>query len=196
MRLFWQALCTALLVAACGEPPPANYANATVESTPTELGEGDRIHLRVFYGSQSMQQEYTLGEDGTIAIQFIGEVVATGKTKNQLEKEIRDKLADGYLKDPIVAIDVKLSLSKKLSVFGEVSKPGSVVYSPGMSIVEVLSEVGGFTPLAKKNDVKVTRVEGSEKRRYNVPVEAIAESKAEMFLVQPGDVVFVPRRGW
>jgi len=185
-----------LAITACGGPTATEYPTQVVESVPSTIGEGDRIELRVFYGSNELKQEYTIGDDGTIAVPFIGDVTANGKSKDELETEVQAKLADGYLVNPVVSVDIKESVSKKLSVFGEVGKPGTLDVTVGMTIVDAISQAGGFTPLAKKNEVSVTRVEGNEKRRYTVPVEAIAENKAKMFMVQPGDVVFVPQRRW
>jgi protein involved in polysaccharide export with SLBB domain len=77
-------------------------------------------------------------------------------------------------------------------VIGQVVKNGSVKFTPGMTITEIIAQSGGFTPLARKNMVKVSR----GKAVYKIPVEMIAEGKRPNFPMMPGDEVFVPERAW
>ncbi len=119
-----------------------------------------------------------------------------GKTPADVERELRERLAEGYLKNPQVSVLVKEYKSKKISVFGQVREPGTFAYSEGMTVVEAVAQAGGFTDLARKNAVSVTRAMGKEKTKFTVPVEDIGEGKADNFYLRPGDVVFVPRRLW
>jgi protein involved in polysaccharide export with SLBB domain len=65
-----------------------------------------------------------------------------------------------------------------------------------MTIVEAIAQSGGFSPLARKNMVKVTRILDGKKETYKLPVEMIAEGKRPNFPMAPGDEVFVPERPW
>jgi polysaccharide export outer membrane protein len=182
--------------AACSEPP-ANYPEAGMAEVEDEtLGVGDRIEVRVYFGSQEKTSEYSIASTGNISVWFIGEVQAAGKTQAELEQSIQAKLADGYLVNPVVSVDVKEARSKKVSVLGEVKRPGTLAFIGGMTIIDALAQAGGLTPMARKNSVKVTRIEGSKKRAYTVPVKSIAGNRAAMFTLMPGDVVFVPERRW
>ena len=127
-------------------------------------------------------------------MQYIGDVVAAGKTVQELQDEIRSKLADGYLRDPVVNISLTEANSTKVSVFGQVQKAGTIHFQPGMSIVDAIAQSGGFTPMAKKNEVQVTRVEKGRKVTYSVPVQAIGEGDRANFTLYAGDVIFVPER--
>ena len=118
------------------------------------------------------------------------------KTPPEVEQVIRERLADGYIKEPQVSVLIKEYRSKSVSVFGQVKKPGTLPYAGGMTVVEAISQAGGFTEMARKNAVTVTRVTKGKKTNYTVPVESIGEGKADNFMVRPGDVVFVPRRMW
>jgi polysaccharide export outer membrane protein len=86
--------------------------------------------------------------------------------------------------------------SLKCSVFGQVAKSGTIKFTPGMTIVEAIAQSGGFSPLARKNMVKVTRLLDGKKETYKLPVEMIAEGKRPNFPMMPGDEVFVPERPW
>jgi polysaccharide export outer membrane protein len=86
--------------------------------------------------------------------------------------------------------------SQKLSVFGQVSRSGSIKFTPGMTIVDAIANSGGFSPMARKNMVKVTRILNGKAEIYKIPVEMIAEGSRPNFPVMPGDQVFVPERPW
>lgn len=183
------------LAAGCSDPPPSQYPTQQVYVEDTTLGPGDVFEVRVFR-QDDMTGTYSVSSEGTISFPLVGVVEVAGKTPAEIERELRDRLADGYLREPQVSVLVKEYRSKKISVFGQVRDPGTFAFSEGMTVVEALARAGGFTDLARKNAVTVTRKLDAESKRYTVPVEDIGEGKAENFYVRPGDVVFVPRRLW
>lgn len=181
--------------ASCSDPPPSEYPSQQVYAEDTTLGPGDVFEVRVFQ-QEKMSQVYSASAEGTISFPLIGEVEVNGKSPAQLETEIRDRLADGYLNDPQVSVLVKEYKSKKISVFGQVRKPGTLGFTDGMTVIEAVSQAGGFTPMARENAVTITREVGADKTTYTVPVESIGKGKAKQFYIRPGDVIFVPHRRW
>jgi polysaccharide export outer membrane protein len=178
---------------ACGDNPPVVYPTvAPFDETQLALGPGDKIELTIYYGSKQTKATYTLDAAGQMEVQYIGAVLAGGKTKRAIQEEIQSRLADGYLKDPVVSQKVVEINYLKCSVIGQVIKNGSVKFTPGLTITEVIAQSGGFTPLARKNMVRVTR----GKETYKIPVELIAEGQRPNFPMMPGDEVFVPERPW
>jgi len=185
------------LLASCHDDPPVTYPTiANFDQSKLPLGAGDKVNLTVFYGSHSIQAPYTLDSSGVIAVQFIGDVIASGKTLGELQKEIHDRLADGYLQEPIVSLNLVELNSQTLSVAGMVGKNGNIRFTPGMTITDVIAQSGGFTPLARKNMVKVTRTQNNAKQTYKLPVEMMSEGERPNFQMMPGDEVFVPERPW
>lgn len=186
-----------LLSAACRDNPPVTYPTAvTVDQSRFPLGPGDKLALTVFYGSKSMSATYALDESGEISVQFIGTVHAGGKLVGAVQEEIRQRLADGYLQEPIVSLNVTELNSLTLSVSGMVGKTGNVRFTPGMTITDLIAQSGGFTPLARKNMVKVIREVNGTKQTFKLPVEMISEGERPNFPMMPGDEVFVPERPW
>jgi len=186
-----------LVCASCHDDPPVVYPTiAPLDMDKLALGAGDKLSLTVFYGSHSIQAAYTLDNSGQISVQFIGDVAANGKTLGQVRDDIKARLADGYLNDPIVSLTITEINSLTLSVSGMVAKTGAVKFSPGITITEVIAQSGGFTPMARKNMVKVTRMLNGAKETYKLPVERIAEGERPNFPMLPGDEVFVPERAW
>jgi len=186
-----------LVGTSCHDDPPVIYPTiAPLNMDKLALGTGDKLSLTVFYGSHSIQAAYTLDNSGQISVQFIGDVEANGKTLDQVRDDIKKRLADGYLNDPIVSLTITEINSLTLSVSGMVAKTGAVKFAPGITITEVIAQSGGFTPMARKNMVKVTRMLNGTKETYKLPVELIAEGERPNFPMLPGDEVFVPERAW
>jgi protein involved in polysaccharide export with SLBB domain len=186
-----------LFAVGCGDNPPVVYPTvAPFDATQLALGPGDKLQLTIFYGAKEQKATYSLDGSGQMEVQFIGTVTAGGKTTNLVQKEIQDRLADGFLVNPVVSLTVVEINSLKCSVFGQVARSGSVKFTPGMTITEAIAQSGGFSPLARKNMVKVTRQIEGKKETYKIPVELIAEGRRPNFPMMPGDEVFVPERAW
>lgn len=195
MRRVLLLVALAVSLAACRDNPPIHYPTTppTQEVEPL-LGPGDVIELVIYYGTNESKATYRLGPTGGLSVQFIGDVDANGKTMAALQEEIRAKLADGYLKEPIVQLTLVEANSARVSIFGQVQKAGTIKYVPGMTIVEAVAQSGGFTAMARKNMVQVTRMIDGKKTTYTVPVELIGEGRRPNFIMAAGDVVFVPER--
>jgi len=109
---------------------------------------------------------------------------------------IEHKLGERFLRDPQVSIFIKEYNSKKVSIFGQVTKPGTFKFEDGMSVIQAVSMAGGFTEKAAKDDTNVTRLIDGSERKFPVPVESIAKGEAKNFFLQPGDIVYVPESIW
>lgn len=190
MGLLW-------LAGGCRDNPPVNYPLvAPVDESKLSLGPRDKLELTIYYGSRENKATYTLDDLGTMEVQYIGSVSASGKTVDAIKNEIQARLADGYINNPIVSLSVVEINSLKLSVLGQVMRSGNIRFKPKMLITEAIAEVGGFSPMARKNMVRVTRVVAGKKETYKIPVELISEGQRPNFPLLPGDEVFVPERPW
>ncbi len=195
MRILNFIVLVVLFTMGCGDPPASEYPTQEAHTGDATFAPGDTFEVRI-YRQEDMSGAYEVSGEGTISFPLIGIVEAKGKTPSQVEREIHDRLADGYLKNPNVSVLVKELKSKSVSVLGEVSKPVTLVFADGMTIVDVIARAGGFTAMARKNAVTVTRTTDQKKTRYTVPVADIGNGKADNFFIRPGDVINIPRRVW
>ena len=190
-------LALALLAAnfACAtRPPPPNGSIHAVELTPEErLGIDDVFEVRVL-GEADLSGAYRIAADGTIDYPFIGRVAVVGMHSGEVQELIATKLADGYLKKPQVSLMVKEWNSRKVSVIGQVQKPGSVIYFTNMTIVDAIAAAGGFTGIASKNSVTLRREEKGSVQSQNYPVADISEGRAPNVVLRPGDILVVEER--
>lgn len=119
------------------------------------LGPEDVIEITV-WGQQDLQRQVAVSLDGMITFPLIGEVKAAGKSPQDLEKSLAAKLANGYLVNPQVTVNVKEYKSQKVYIMGEVKNPGTYPVTKKNDLLYTLSLAGGFTPNAG-NDVLVVR---------------------------------------
>ena len=109
------------------------------------LGPGDTIEVAVF-DHDELSGDHQVTVDGLIAIPLVGEVLVRGRTIEELEQEISDRLRGGVLVDPKVTI--RFVDYRPVMVIGGVMRPGNHDYIPGMTILEAIGAAGGHTPEA------------------------------------------------
>ncbi len=188
-----------LVVALCGCHPSANdpsqaiLAQAGGLADDLALGPGDRFDVRVF-GEPDFTGTYRVDPDGTISYPYIGTIKVEGLRPNELARTLRDRLEQNYLRHPQVTILVQEQVSKKITVLGQVSHPGTFPYTANMNLVEAITMAGGFTPLAWRDRTKITRIENGKKLSIEVPAGSMGEGRARNIPVRPGDIVAVPER--
>ena len=113
------------------------------------IGREDILDITVWQ-APDLTKSVVVGSDGTIDYPLLGNIQAVGLTTDQLQKQIEEKLAKGYVKSPQVAVSVKEFNSKKVLVFGEVSKPGLYKLRREIPLLELLFMVGGVSTSAKR----------------------------------------------
>ena len=159
-------------------------------STKPTLGTGDVFVIKVFE-EDALSGEYRVDAAGNISFPLVGQIKADGKTSGDVSAELQEKLSQ-FLKKPFVSLLVKEFNSKKVHVLGQVSKPGSFPYADHMSIIQAITEAGGFTDRAAKNAVNVTRRMDGRDKRVVVEVDEIGKGRKPNFNLAPNDIVYIP----
>ena len=107
-------------------------------------------------GGQQRVLGYLVDTNGNIDFPILGEIHVEGLTRMQLTELIKNKLIEGDLiKDPIVTVQF---LNFKISVMGEVGRPGSFTISGDrITLLEALSMAGDLTIYGRRDRVGVIR---------------------------------------
>ncbi|CAN5387844.1 hypothetical protein BH09MYX1_BH09MYX1_19820 [soil metagenome] len=180
-------------VACSGNVPPPRNLPAPVLST--TLGPGDVLEITVV-GEKELPKEYRVAGDGTLDFPYVPHLPASGLEPQQLADHLKKKLVDGkILTDPQLSVIVKSYASKKVSIIGQVNKPGSVPWTDGVKLVDVVSQAGGFTSIADSKHVILTRQTGPNKSvTVVVSVDAITDGEQPDIALQAGDTIKVDAR--
>lgn len=161
------------------------------------LGAGDRFDL-VIVGEEKLPKEYTVAPDGTVDFPWIRRQSVVGLEPQELAASVKKQLADGrFLADATVIVSVKELTSKRITLGGQVARPGEIPYTAALSLYRAIVSAGGFTPLADKTNVLVTRkVKGGGTKTVSFSVEEISEGRAPDVPLQAGDNIFVYDRNF
>jgi polysaccharide export outer membrane protein len=148
------------------------------------IGPQDVLSIIVF-GEPEFSNKYTVEQDGTFTYPQLGRIKAGGLTLKALEDEIRRQLADGFFRNPQVAVKVDDYKSQRILVMGEVRSPGPITLKAGMTLLEAIAQAGSTTPSASDEAVVV--------RPRQKPRAASAEGEADLIRVsltkiQAGDL--------
>ncbi|MFH1282282.1 MAG: polysaccharide biosynthesis/export family protein [bacterium] len=152
---------------------------------------GDLLSI-IVYPAEELSREVIVQPDGRITMPMIGEVLASGETKEKLGKELVNKLKI-YVSKPEVSIAVKRYSKKKVFLTGEVTRPGDHDYKDEIRLLESISQAGGFTDKANLRDIRVYRGEGQDRKVFELNLEDVFKSGdfTKDFTLFPGDVVEV-----
>ena len=186
----------AALTAGCrsgGGRPSAPVHEILIEPD-EQLGVDDVFEVRVA-GETDMSGLYRVTGDGSVDFPYVGRLQVIGLRSGDVQRTISDKLkTEKILVSPQVVVMVKEWNSRKVSVLGQVNKPGSVAYFPRMTIVDAIAAAGGFTGIAAKNNVSVRRENKGKVESKSYPVADISEGRAGNVYLLPGDVLVVDER--
>lgn len=186
------ALIALLVAPACrstltGPWPPIQ---ATVQEY--RIGPGDVIRVAVF-GNTDLSSRVTVRPDGRITLPLLGEISATGKTVNDVTREI----TEGYrrfVQDARVAVVIEEVHSYRVFVLGKVTRPGEFEARTPLTITQAMALAGGTTRGANVDGIVVLR-RGTNGRdeRYEVSMTDILEGHTQQnFTLRSGDTIMVP----
>ena len=167
------------------------------------VGPQDVLTIQVF-DQPDLGGKFTVEADGTFSFPLIGRVKAGGLTLRAFENELKKRLADGYFRNPQVAVGVEQYRSQRVFVMGEVRQPGPVSLTGGMTLIEALARAGSTLPSASGEVAIVRAPQGARG-----PVLPGEQAGAELFRatirdleagalkqnieLRDGDTIFVPR---
>jgi polysaccharide export outer membrane protein len=182
---FWAVL--ALLLAFAG--------TAHAAANDFTIQAGDVLQITV-WKEDGLDREVLVLPDGTITFPLVGTIKVQDLSPGTLQLAIKDKLQSA-IPDASVTVAVKAPLGHKVNVLGQVQKPGEVLMSTRMSVMQALSQAGGLTPYAKESGILIIRQTKDGKKSIEYPYDDISRGRDldKDIDLMPGDVVFVPTAG-
>jgi len=173
-----------LFAAACFAGPAAAQAPASGE----EFQVGDRILLRVD-GEKDLSDTFTVAAGPLVNLPVIGAIPLSGVRRASLEAYFTERLGR-YLKNPVVRVMTLL----RLSIVGEVEKPGFYAVPGDIVLGDALMRAGGLTREAKFKALQIDR-EGQSIWRGESLQTAIAEGRTiDQLGLRGGDRIVIPRQ--
>jgi polysaccharide export outer membrane protein len=153
------------------------------------IGIPDLLNVTV-WGQPDLSGEVLVRRDGKISLALAGDVVAAGRTPEELAREIEKGLAK-FVAEPRVDVAVLEMRSQVVSVIGGgIQRSGVIELRSDMRVADAIAEMGGLTPFAKKRQIRVLR--GDESYPFDYSAFMLGEAPQSNFLLAPGDTIVVP----
>ena len=186
---------------------PAGDATATANPATDpayRLNLGDRIAVSLF-GEPDLSAQQMIDRDGLVRLPLIGELAVSGHTVRETETLIETAYQkQEILKAPQATLTMVAYAPREVTLLGAVRAPGTFQFpadTVSLDIRDVIARQGGFTPVAKGDAVAVTRRQSNGKEEttiVNVDRMMFGRSRkrenGEIFLIYPGDRIYVPER--
>ncbi|MGH8605275.1 MAG: polysaccharide biosynthesis/export family protein, partial [Gammaproteobacteria bacterium] len=129
---------------ASGRTPPTDY----------RIGPEDTLEISV-WREEDLQRQVLVRPDGKISFPLAGDIQAAGRTTEQVQQDISQRL-QRYIPEPVVTVTV-VTIGGKIYVIGQVNNPGAYVIGRYVDVLQALTLAGGLTPFASENNIKVLR---------------------------------------
>jgi protein involved in polysaccharide export with SLBB domain len=195
----------ALLLAGCvpshGVPSGPSSGEIQLSGAAADSGAGyviepgDDIEIK-FPFTPELNERQLVRPDGKMSLPLVDEVEVAGLSVDQLRELLHGRYAH-ELKRPEMTVAVREFGSRKVFVGGEVGAPGAIpMTGMRMTALQAILQAQGFKDTARANEVLLVRREAGDKVRWRVLDLADALDTSDIsqdVLLQPRDVVFVPR---
>ncbi|MCW8934272.1 MAG: polysaccharide biosynthesis/export family protein [Gammaproteobacteria bacterium] len=162
------------------------------------IGIEDQLQINVWRNPE-LSITMPVRPDGKISMPLIGDVLAGGRTPEEVAREITKGL-EKYVRKPNVTVILtelrNFEYISRIRVTGAVQTPTSFAYRQGMTVLDAVLEAGGVTEFAAADRAKLYR-QGSEKTMvYDIRLGGILHQGelATNFPLKPGDIITVPER--
>ncbi len=162
---------------------------------------GDTLRVEVLEDS-SLNRNTLVLPDGRISLPLAGTVQASGRTIEQVQADITQKLAPNFAAAPTVFVGLASVGTPRSSgggsrqidvyVMGEVANPGKHEIDSGTSVLQFFAEMGGFSKFAATKRVQLRR--GGQVQTINYRDLERGGALQGSGVLSDGDVIIVPQR--
>ncbi len=188
--------CSTLLLSSLGcsgsnDNVRLNLPAPTEKST---VGPGDVFTMEIV-GEKELPREYQVASDGSVDVPYLQAVQVNGLEPQEIARLVRKLLIEKQiLSDPSVVVQVKEYNSRRITVLGQVTKPGTFPYTTGLTLIQAISQAGGLTGIANVDRVNLTRRVTAGSRTVVISIGSIMEGRSADIPLQSGDRIFVHER--
>jgi len=149
-----------------------------------QLAAGDKLKIAVF-GEDRFDTDYQVSSAGELSFPLVGSIDVTGWSVSDVKTFLENSLAEGYLNDPRVSVEVVNY--RPFFIFGEVSRPGKFDYDDNLTALQAVALAGGFTYRADQRSLFIRRSGQQQEHSYSL-------KDGRPIYVSPGDTIRIGER--
>jgi len=156
------------------------------------IGPQDMLDVSI-WKEPDLSRSVPVRPDGKISLPLLNDVQASGLTPIQLAAQLTTSL-NKYLTNPQVTVIVTQINSQRVFILGEVGRAGAYALLPGMTVLQALSNAGGFTAFANSKKIYVLRQENGKDQKYFFNYKEVIGGRqpGQNIELRAGDTIVVP----
>ena len=190
MMLVWSAAATLPAFAqARGAAAPERDGRATAPDV-YRIGPEDNLTISV-WKNDALTRTVPVRPDGKISLPLLNDVQAAGLSAQELRDVLAQKLG-AYMPNPEVSVIVAAINSFKVSLIGEVARPGRLELRSWTTVLDALALAGGFTQFASRSKIVILQPDGKGMKRIPFNYNKALDGEQENFYLRNGDIILVP----
>lgn len=198
MKVGWRDLALGILlslIVGCASSPAVDTDSLPPVTSEYLIGPGDSLEVFVWQ-NEDISSSVIVRPDGKITTPLVEDIAVAGKTPTQLARDIEVVLSE-YIRSPKVSIivsDFQGVYSEQVRVVGKAANPRALSYRSGMTLLDVMIEVGGLAEFAAGNRAKLVRRQGGSDLVLPVRIDDLLDDGdvSQNFRVAPGDILIIP----
>jgi len=170
---------------------PQGKAPASEVSENFVIGLEDVLSINVWKEPELSVPQVVVRPDGKITIPLIGDVQASGLTTKKLQDALAERLKE-FVAAPTVTVTVLKIESQKVSIVGQVARPGAYPIGAPMTVLDLIARAGGLTEFAKTKSIKIVRKRDGKTLLFNYKDVINGRNLGQNIVLENGDIVLVP----
>jgi polysaccharide export outer membrane protein len=174
--------------AAAAQQPAAAPAEA-----PYQIGPGDMLRITTLDEAE-LTGNFRVDTDGSFTFPYLNRVTVAGLTIAEVTDKIKKGLAEGYIRNPQVRVEIESYKSQSVMVGGEVRQPNKIQLQGTMTVLEALAQAGSPTTSASSEVTIARKKPGSpEAEVIRVNWKNLQLGKGTDVVLMDGDILTVPK---
>jgi len=169
--------------------PPQTAAGGAGDSF--VIGLEDVLAINVWKEAELSVPSVVVRPDGKITLPLIGDIQASGLTTRKLQEAIAERLKE-FVAAPTVTVTVTKIESQKVSIVGQIAKPGAYALGSPMTVLDLIARAGGLTEFAKMKSIKIVRKRDGRTLNFNYKDVINGKNLSQNVWLENGDIVLVP----
>jgi polysaccharide export outer membrane protein len=160
---------------------------ATPGNVAYRIGHQDVLDIAVFMVPE-LSKTVQVADSGTVSLPLIGDVPVSGKSAQQLERELEKKYGVKYLKSPQITVSIKEYNSQRVTIEGAVRKPGVYPVRGQGTLMQFIAMAEGLDPTSDATVIVIRDING-KRHAAKFTVDDIRVGRTPDAAIQPGDVI-------
>jgi polysaccharide export outer membrane protein len=176
------------------------FSSPPIASAEYVIGEGDTMMVSV-WGEKDLSQTVKVRPDGKITLPAVGEMMASGMTPKDLQKELIGKMR-GIVKNPVVTVIMTEMTNNKVYIFGGGVQSGVYSLNQRTTLLQLLCQMGQQTGKRQTQDSPLGLLDADLHNAYVIRdgqkirqdfYDLVVNAKlSQDIVIEPNDTIFIP----